>query len=170
MSNAIENTKGLKDNEEPKDDDLGNQTPVATANDVEPVVLETTAWQDIKNGAAGVWTGIKKGAKKHKLKIIGGAAGAAVVVAAYLKGKAENGPETDTIETTETPMLEVEPEPEIEETRDIYIINEDTGDYDFVKTCTVDEAEAIKESLLTEDVTNDEEPTENVGPETETTE
>lgn len=177
MSNATENTKGLSNNEDLEEDDIPDQTPGATSNDVEPVVLETTAWQDIKNGASGVWTGIKKGTAglwhNHKGKIIGGAIGAAIVydkVVKPLKEAHKANDNVDTIETTETPLLEVEPEPDVEEIRDIYIINEETGDYDFVKTCTLDEAEAIKESLLNDDVTDDEVSTENVGPETETTE
>lgn len=94
--------------------DLGEQEPT--------IIVETTAWQDICNGVKGVGRGVKKGTLNlwhdHKGKIIGGIIGGKIVYDKVIKpawNAHKNSNQIDAIETTETPLLEVEPEPEYPE-------------------------------------------------------
>lgn len=120
MSNFDENTKAVENEdlngaeENDVNQDLEGQEP---AN-----VVETTAWQDICNGVKGVGRGVKKGTLNlwhdHKGKIIGGIIGGKIVYDKVIKpawNAHKNNNQIDAVETTEIPLLEVEPEPEYPE-------------------------------------------------------
>lgn len=139
-------------------DDVNDQVDQQEAEefDMDDLILEPTAGQEIKNGVASIGRGIKKGAKKHWKKIVAigaGVAAAAVVIGkAYSEGKASA--EIDALPEEETPLLDATDEPE-DQYKDLYLVNEATGDFTYIKTVDSGEAEDLIESLTSTDTTEE---------------
>ena len=116
-------------------------------------IVEESNWTMFKNGMSQAGRAAKDGIKgfwrKHKWKILGTIAGGVIIFKEGRKLLVKDNGEVVELEGTETPLLETE-EP-VEESKDLYLYDDNTGDFTYLKTVSSEtEAQELIDSINTE--------------------